>query len=123
MFFITLIFSFTTINYIFTTSNRRCCFKRTAGFEKNLNTSGFNEAQASNQIWYTDSGLDLAECDQLDLVIEATGNPETAVDHCLAAFNAKSHVVLVTVEGLHIVIDEINKENWGVSGVLSAENN
>ena len=71
---------------------------RTAGFEKNLNTSGFNEAQVSNQIWYTDSGLDLAECDQLDLVIEATGNPEAAVDHCLAAFNAKSHVVLVTVE-------------------------
>jgi len=71
---------------------------RSANFEKNLNTSGFNEAQASNQIWYTDSGLDLAECDQLDLVIEATGNPEAAVDHCLAAFNAKSHVVLVTVE-------------------------
>ena len=71
---------------------------RTAGFEKNFNTSGFNEAQVSNQIWYTDSGLDLAECEQLDLVIEATGNPEAAVDHCLAAFNAKSHVVLVTVE-------------------------
>ena len=71
---------------------------RTAGFEKNLNISGFNQAQASNEIWYTDSGLDLAECDQLDLIIEATGNPEAAVDHCLAAFNAKSHVVLVTVE-------------------------
>ena len=28
-----------------------------------------------------------------------------------------------TTEGLHIVIDEINTENWGVSGVLTSENN
>ena len=71
---------------------------RTAGYEQDLNTSGYNDAQVLNQIWYTDSGLKLAECDQLDLVIEATGNPEAAVDHCLSAFKAKSHVVLVTVE-------------------------
>jgi predicted homoserine dehydrogenase-like protein len=71
---------------------------RTAGFEKDLNTSGLEEADVSNEIWYTDSGQELAECEQLDLVIEATGNPEAAVDHCLAAFSVKSHVVLVTVE-------------------------
>ena len=70
---------------------------RTAGFEKELNTSGINEAITSNEIWFTDSGLALAECEQLDLVIEATGNPEAGVDHCLAAFKANSHVVLVTV--------------------------
>ena len=56
------------------------------------------ESKNLNQIWYTESGLELAECDELDLVIEATGNPIAAVDHCLAAFNSKSHVVLVTVE-------------------------
>ena len=71
---------------------------RTAGFEKNLNTLGINEAIRSNEIWFTDSGLELAQCEQLDLVIEATGNPEAGVDHCLAAFDANSHVVLVTVE-------------------------
>ena len=26
-------------------------------------------------------------------------------------------------DGLHIIIDEVNKENWGISGVLSSENN
>ena len=71
---------------------------RTAGFEKDLNISGIDEAISSSEIWFTDSGLELAQCEQLDLVIEATGNPEAGVDHCLAAFKAKSHVVLVTVE-------------------------
>ena len=71
---------------------------RTAGFEKDLNISGIDEAISSNEIWFTDSGIELAQCEQLDLVIEATGNPEAGVDHCLAAFKAKSHVVLVTVE-------------------------
>ena len=40
----------------------------------------------------------MAKSEQLDLVIEATGNPEAGVDHCLEAFKVKSHVVLVTVE-------------------------
>ena len=71
---------------------------RTAGFEKDLNISGIDEAISSSEIWFTDSGIELAQCEQLDLVIEATGNPEAGVDHCLAAFKAKSHVVLVTVE-------------------------
>ena len=71
---------------------------RTASFEKDINISGIDEAISSNEIWFTDSGLELAQCEQLDLVIEATGNPEAGVDHCLAAFKAKSHVVLVTVE-------------------------
>ena len=71
---------------------------RTAGFEKDINISGIDEAISSNEIWFTDSGIELAQCEQLDLVIEATGNPEAGVDHCLAAFKAKSHVVLVTVE-------------------------
>ncbi len=71
---------------------------RTASFEKDINISGIDEAISSNEIWFTDSGIELAQCEQLDLVIEATGNPEAGVDHCLAAFKAKSHVVLVTVE-------------------------
>ena len=71
---------------------------RTAGFKKDLNITGMEEAIKANEIWFTDSGLELAQCEQLDLVIEATGNPEAGVDHCIAAFNANSHVVLVTVE-------------------------
>ena len=34
----------------------------------------------------------------LDIVIESTGNPIAAVEHCLAAFRQRKHVVNVTVE-------------------------
>jgi predicted homoserine dehydrogenase-like protein len=34
----------------------------------------------------------------IDIVIEATGNPPAAVEHALAAFRNKKHVVMVTVE-------------------------
>src|SRR5258708_24970813 len=34
----------------------------------------------------------------IDIIIEATGNPPAAVEHALAAFRNKKHVVMVTVE-------------------------
>ena len=34
----------------------------------------------------------------IDVVVECTGHPIAAVDHCLAAFDAGKHVVNVTVE-------------------------
>ena len=35
---------------------------------------------------------------QLDIIIEATGNPSAAIEHALAAFTHGKHVVMVTVE-------------------------
>jgi predicted homoserine dehydrogenase-like protein len=35
---------------------------------------------------------------QIDIVIEATGNPSAAVEHALAAFRNGKHVIMVTVE-------------------------
>ena len=70
----------------------------TANTDKELDKSSLEQSIKSNTIWFTDSGSELAQSEQLDLVIEATGNPEVGVDHCLEAFKAKSHVVLVTVE-------------------------
>ncbi len=35
----------------------------------------------------------------IDIIVEATGNPVTSVDHVLAAFAHGKHVVMVTVEG------------------------
>jgi predicted homoserine dehydrogenase-like protein len=34
----------------------------------------------------------------IDVIVECTGNPIAAVEHCLAAFNHRKHVVNVTVE-------------------------
>jgi predicted homoserine dehydrogenase-like protein len=35
---------------------------------------------------------------QIDMIVEATGNPMAAVEHALAAFRHGKHVVMVTVE-------------------------
>ena len=35
---------------------------------------------------------------QIDIIVEATGNPIAAVEHALAAFRHGKHVVMVTVE-------------------------
>jgi len=40
----------------------------------------------------------LVQYPQIDIVIEATGNPMAAVDHALEAFRNGKHVVMVTVE-------------------------
>src|SRR3546814_9614215 len=35
---------------------------------------------------------------EIDIIVECTGNPIAAVEHCLAAFEHGKHVVNVTVE-------------------------
>src|SRR3546814_5970644 len=35
---------------------------------------------------------------EIDIIVECTGNPIAAVEHCLAAFDQGKHVVNVTVE-------------------------
>jgi predicted homoserine dehydrogenase-like protein len=46
----------------------------------------------------TDNWEKLVSSPEVDIVIEATGNPPAAVEHALAAFRNKKHVVMVTVE-------------------------
>jgi predicted homoserine dehydrogenase-like protein len=47
---------------------------------------------------FLESGADLAALDQVDVVIEATGNPRAGIAHARAAFAAGKHVVMVNVE-------------------------
>lgn len=46
----------------------------------------------------TDDWQKLVSDPEIDIVIEATGNPVAAVEHVLAAFKNRKHVVMVTVE-------------------------
>jgi predicted homoserine dehydrogenase-like protein len=46
---------------------------------------------------FTDSGLDATQSD-VDVVIEATGNPEAGIRHAEAAIAAGRHIVMVNVE-------------------------
>ncbi|MGF1562724.1 MAG: NAD(P)H-dependent oxidoreductase [Geminicoccaceae bacterium] len=47
---------------------------------------------------FLEDGATLAERDDVDVVIEATGNPRAGIRHALAAIAAGKHVVMVNVE-------------------------
>lgn len=47
---------------------------------------------------FLESGRELASRDDVDVVIEATGNPAAGIRHALAAFEAGKHIVMVNVE-------------------------
>jgi predicted homoserine dehydrogenase-like protein len=47
---------------------------------------------------FVDPALDLIARRDVDLVVEATGNPIVGIDHALAAFNYEKHIVMVNVE-------------------------
>lgn len=58
---------------------------------------GWDDAQLGATA-FLESGSDLAARDDVDVVIEATGNPIAGTDHALAAIAAGKHVVMVNVE-------------------------
>lgn len=74
----------------------------------NLERVGWNPARAaagsvqealeSGNTWITDDWQALTRAPSIDIVVECTGNPVAAVDHCLDAFAHGKHVVNVTVE-------------------------
>lgn len=57
---------------------------------------GWDEGQIA-RTRFTDCGLDAATA-EVDVVIEATGNPEAGIAHALAAIDAGNHIVMVNVE-------------------------
>ena len=56
------------------------------------------EAMKTGATWITDDWRALVTHPQIDIIVECTGNPVAAVDHCLEAFAHGKHVVNVTVE-------------------------
>ncbi len=57
-----------------------------------------DDAIATGRTWLTEDWRAVASNPQIDVVVECTGNPIAAVDHCLLAFEHGKHVVNVTVE-------------------------
>jgi len=56
------------------------------------------EALRTGATWITDDWEALVRLPEIDIIVECTGNPIAAVEHCLAAFQQGKHVVNVTVE-------------------------
>lgn len=60
--------------------------------------SSLEHALANGNSYVGDDWLALVKHPMIDIIIEATGSPIAAVDHCLGAFANGKHVVNVTVE-------------------------
>ncbi|HWK70345.1 MAG TPA: Gfo/Idh/MocA family oxidoreductase [Burkholderiaceae bacterium] len=56
------------------------------------------DALRTGATWITDDWTALVGVAEIDIIVECTGNPIAAVEHCLAAFDHGKHVVNVTVE-------------------------
>lgn len=59
---------------------------------------GWDDAMISGTR-FVDDAADAIGASDVDVIIEATGNPVAGVSHARAAFNAGRHVVMVNVEG------------------------
>ncbi len=57
-----------------------------------------DEAMKLGSTFITEDWRALVSHPAIDVIVECTGNPIAAVEHCLAAFNHGKHVVNVTVE-------------------------
>lgn len=62
------------------------------------NAGSVQEALKTGATWITDDWQAVTREPSIDIVVECTGNPVAAVDHCLDAFAHGKHVVNVTVE-------------------------
>ena len=65
---------------------------------------------------FTDSGLDAA-ASEVDVVIEATGNPEAGIRHAEAAIAAGRHIVMVNVEA-DVLAGPVLAEQARAAGVI-----
>jgi len=60
--------------------------------------ASLDAALKTGQTHLSDDWQKLVSHPGIDIIIEATGNPPAAVEHALAAFRHRKHVVMVTVE-------------------------
>jgi predicted homoserine dehydrogenase-like protein len=76
----------------------RSNLKRVGWDPQRTQAQSADDAVKTGTTWITDDWEALVAHPAIDIVVECTGNPIAAVDHCLAAFDNRKHVVNVTVE-------------------------
>src|SRR5437870_10357316 len=78
--------------------NARENLKRVGWKAEAYSAASLDKALKSGQTHLSDDWEALIAHPGIDIVIESTGNPLAAVEHALAAFSNRKHVVMVTVE-------------------------
>jgi predicted homoserine dehydrogenase-like protein len=79
-------------------ANARTNLARVGWTAERFGAASFEDALAKGTTYVGDDWERLVAHPGIDIVIECTGHPPAAVDHCLAAFRNCKHVVNVTVE-------------------------
>jgi predicted homoserine dehydrogenase-like protein len=79
-------------------ANARTNLARVGWAEERSAAASLDAALRSGATHLSDDWQALVAHPQIDIIIEATGNPMAAVEHALAAFQHCKHIVMVTVE-------------------------
>ena len=78
--------------------NARKNLQRVGWDPARLQAKSLDDAVRTNTCFMTDDWTALVKHPNIDIIVECTGNPIAAVEHCLQAFTHAKHVVNVTVE-------------------------
>jgi predicted homoserine dehydrogenase-like protein len=79
-------------------ANARTNLQRVGWADERSAATSLEAALTSGATYVSDDWQALVAHPQIDIIVEATGNPLAAVEHALAAFQHGKHVVMVTVE-------------------------
>jgi predicted homoserine dehydrogenase-like protein len=79
-------------------TNARTNLQRVGWSDERSAATSLGAALMSGATHVSDDWWALVAHPQIDIIVEATGNPMAAVEHALAAFQHGKHVVMVTVE-------------------------
>ena len=79
-------------------ANARASLERVGWAAERSQASSLDDAMKNRTTHITDNWEKLIAFGPIDVIVECTGNPIVAVQHCLASFSAGKHVVNVTVE-------------------------
>jgi predicted homoserine dehydrogenase-like protein len=63
-----------------------------------INAKSVGDAVKTGKTFITDNAMALIECPEIEVIIEATGDPATGIKLACAAIDAGKHVVMVNVE-------------------------
>src|SRR3972149_6844742 len=78
----------------------RANLERVGWKAEQFGAASLDDALAKGNTHLGDDWEALVAHPQIDIIVECTGNPPAAVEHCLAAFAHGKHVVNVTVEAV-----------------------
>lgn len=99
------------------TSRAKDALMRTGWDMSRVTTSTVQEAVTSGLTTVTDDSRELLENDQIEVILEITGNPAAGVRHALSAIENGKHIVMVNVEA-DVLAGPLLKEKADAAGVV-----